>query len=252
MTSVTRALRVPRARYDNVTAGTPMPKRTGARHDMTDKLWFLRRLDMFEGLSDAQMERLGELMRDRRCRVGEDVVVRPAGDRIYLVKKGRVTVLDHGVAACVLGPGQLFGTSAFFGAATTDQRVIALEDAVICDAPAGQFLASMATHPRLAARMMTILAKQIFELERTVERTATEPVRRRLADLLLQMAKRDGGRIEVRALAEADLARMIGASRESVSRLVAAWERDGILRAGPRRIEILDEDRLGVIARAAN
>ena len=218
---------------------------------MSDKLWFLRRLDLFEGLSETQMHRLAELMRDRACRIGEDVVVRPAGDRIYLVKKGRVTVLDRGVASAVLGPGQIFGTSAFFGATTTEQRVIAVEETVICEAPAGQFLAAMATHPGLAARMMTILAKQIFELERTVERTATDPVSQRLADLLLRMAKRDGTRAEVRALAEADLARMIGASRESVSRLVASWERSGILRGGQRRIEILDEDRLTALARSS-
>lgn len=216
---------------------------------MADKVWFLRRLDLFEGLSEAQMEKLAELMRDRTCRVGEDVVVRPAGDRVYLVKKGRVTVLDRGVAAAVLAPGQVFGTSAFFGATTTDQRIVALEDTVICEAPAGQFLAAMATHPRLAARMMTLLARQIFELERTVERTATDPVGQRLADLLLRMAKRDGGRPEVRALAEADLARMIGASRETVSRQIAAWERDGLVRSGPRRIEILDEMRLTECAR---
>ena len=218
---------------------------------MSDKLWFLRRLDLFEGLSETQMHRLAELMRDRACRIGEDVVVRPAGDRIYLVKKGRVTVLDRGVASAVLGPGQIFGTSAFFGATTTEQRVIAVEETVICEAPAGQFLAAMATHPSLAARMMTILAKQIFELERTVERTATDPVSQRLADLLLRMAKKDGTRSEVRALAEADLARMIGASRESVSRLVASWERSGILRGGQRRIEILDEDRLTALARSS-
>jgi CRP-like cAMP-binding protein len=215
-----------------------------------DKLWYLRRLDLFEGLTDAQIHKLGELMRDHSCRVGEDVVVKPSGDRIYMVKKGRVTVLDAGVSACILGPGQIFGTSAFFGATTTGQRVVALEDTVVCEAPAGQFLAAMAVHPRLAARMMTLMAKQIFDLERTVERTATDPVSRRLADLLLQMAKRDSERMEVRALAEADLARMIGASRESVSRLVAAWERSGILKAGPRRIEILDVQRLADLANA--
>jgi CRP-like cAMP-binding protein len=43
---------------------------------------------------------------------------------------------------------------------------------------------------------------------------------------------------------------MIGASRESVSRLVAAWQREGILRGGQRRIEILDEERLSALARA--
>ncbi|MBI2324151.1 MAG: Crp/Fnr family transcriptional regulator [Chloroflexi bacterium] len=222
---------------------------TGRSKAIADKLWFVRRLDLFEGLSEGEMTRLATLMHDRECRTGEDVVVRPKGDRIYLVKKGRVSVLDRGVNAAVLGPGQIFGTSAFFGTESKQQRVVALEDAVICDAPAAQFLGAMAAHPRLAARMMTLLARQIFELERAVERTATEPVSQRLADLLLRMAKRDGVVPEIRALAEADLARMIGASRESVSRLVAAWERDGILRAGQRRIEIVDEGRLTQMAR---
>jgi CRP-like cAMP-binding protein len=62
------------------------------------------------------------------------------------------------------------------------------------------------------------------------------------------MAKREAGSPMVRALAEADLARMIGASRESVSRLVEAWERDGIVRAGQRRIELLDEPTLRRLA----
>lgn len=223
---------------------------TTARSDgMADKLWYVRRLDLFEGLSEAEMERLAALMHDRACRIGEDVVLRPAADRIYLIKKGRVSVLDRGVNAAVLGPGQVFGTSAFFGTARAGQRVVALDDVVICDAPAAQFLGAMAAHPRLATRMMTLLARQIFELERAVERTATDPVGQRLAGLLLRMAKRDGDRPEVRALAEADIARMIGASRESVSRLVASWERSGILRASQRRIEIVDEERLEALAR---
>jgi CRP-like cAMP-binding protein len=218
---------------------------------MPDKLWYLRRLDLFEGLSDAQVHRLGELMQDRACHIGEDVAVRPAGDRIYLLKKGRVEVMSGNVAVAALGPGQLFGTSAFFGVAEPYQRVVAIEEVIVCEAPAGQFLAAMATHPRLAARLMTLLARQIFELEQTVERTATEPVGQRLADLLLRVAKRDAGRMEVRGIPQADLAKMIGASRESISRQIAAWEREGILRGGQRRVEILDEQRLTERARGA-
>jgi CRP/FNR family transcriptional regulator, cyclic AMP receptor protein len=222
---------------------------TAGSRTIADKLWFVRRLDLFEGLTEAEMQRLAALMHDRECRTGDDIVLRPEGDRIYLVKKGRVSVLDRGVNAAVLGAGQIFGTSAFFGTASKDQRVVALEDAVVCDAPAAQFLAAMAVHPRLAARLMTLMARQIFELERAVERTATEPVSQRLADLLLRMAKRDGPVPEVRALAEADLARMIGAARESVSRLIATWEREAVLRASQRRIQILDEARLERLAR---
>ncbi len=118
-----------------------------------NKLWFLRRLDLFEGMSEPDMQRLGELLRERTCRTGQDVVVRPSGDRVYLLKSGRVRVTNGEVNVAVLGPGQLFGTSSLFGAAATNQRVVALDDVVICEAPAGQFLAAMAMHPRLSANL---------------------------------------------------------------------------------------------------
>jgi CRP-like cAMP-binding protein len=122
------------------------------RRDTVNKLWFLRRLDLFEGLSEAQIDQVAALMRDRACAAGEDVTVRPSGDRIYVIKKGRVRVHRGDLAVAVLGPGQIFGTSAFFGAAVIGQRVVAVDpDVLVCDAPAAKFLQIMATHPGLAA-----------------------------------------------------------------------------------------------------
>lgn len=214
-----------------------------------NKFWFLRRLDLFEGMSDVDMERFGALLRERSCRSGEEVVVRPGGDRIYLLKQGRVAVMHDGVVVAVLGAGQLFGTSALFGAAITGQRAVALEDVVVCEAPAGQFLTAMATHPRLAAKVVTNLARQLFELERTVERAATASVEQRLAELLLRLARERGGGKEVRGVSQSDLAKMVGAARESVSRAIAAWERRGVVRARQRLVEILDEAALRRVLR---
>lgn len=214
-----------------------------------NKFWFLRRLDLFEGMSDLDMERLGALLRERSCPSGEEVVVRPGGDRIYLVKQGRVAVMHDGVVVAVLGAGQLFGTSALFGAAITGQRAVAIEDVVVCEAPAGQFLTAMATHPRLAAKVVTNLARQLFELERTVERAATASVEQRLAELLLRLARDRDGHAEVRGVSQSDLAKMVGAARESVSRTIAAWERNGVVRARQRLVEILDEVALRRVLR---
>jgi len=215
-----------------------------------NKLWFLRHLDLFEGMTEAEMERLGAMLQMRTCRTGQDVVVRPSGDRLYLVKHGRVRVTNGAVNVAVLGPGQLFGTSSLFGAAATTQRVVALDDVVVCDAPAGRFLGAMATHPRLAAKVAMLLARQLFDLEQAVERTATEPIEARLADLLLRLADRKTRPSRVRGLAQSDMASMIGASRESVSRQLASWERAGLVRSGQRAVELLDEDVLRDRSRA--
>jgi CRP/FNR family transcriptional regulator len=212
------------------------------------KLWFLRRLDLFESLSDAQVEQIATLMRDRTCAAGEDVTVRPSGDRIYVIKKGRVRVHNGDLAVAVLGPGQIFGTSALFGAAITNQRVVAVDEVLICDASSAKFLQIMAGHPGLAAKMMTLLARQMFELEQSVERVASDTVDQRLADMILRLAGREKDLLRVRNLSQADLARMIGASRESVSRALGRWERDGRIRSGQRWVEILDEEALRSIA----
>ena len=209
-----------------------------------NKLWFLRRLDLFEGMSDGEIAQLGTILRERKCRSGADVIVKPTGDRIYLLKDGRVSVTSGDVNVAILGPGQLFGTSALFGAALTMQRVTALDDVVICEAEAGQFLRAMTLHPRLAAKVAMLLARQVFELEEAVQRTATDPIAVRLADLLLRLADRSTTPWCVRDVSQADAARMIGASRESVSRLLAAWEREGIVRLRPRFVEVVDDVRL--------
>jgi CRP-like cAMP-binding protein len=216
-----------------------------------NKLWFLRRLDLFEGLSEAQIDQVAALMRDRTCAAGDDVTVRPSGDRIYVIKRGRVRVHHGDLAVAVLRPGQIFGTSAFFGAAVIGQRVVAIDsDVLVCDAPAAKFLQIMASHPGLAAKMMTLLARQMFELEQSVERAASLSVEQRLADVLLQLASRDREGLRIRNLSQADLAHMIGASRESVSRAIGRWEREDIVRSGQRWVEIREEDALRTVARS--
>jgi CRP/FNR family cyclic AMP-dependent transcriptional regulator len=217
-----------------------------AYRDASDvnKVWFLRRLDLFEGMSEQDITRLSGLLHERSCRTGHDVVVKPTGDRVYLLKSGRVRVSNGDVNVAILGPGQLFGTSALFGAAATTQRITALEDVVICEAAAAEFLRVMATHPRLASKVAMLLARQLFELEETVQRAATDPIEARLADLLLRVADRSRMPSDIRGLSQSEMARMIGASRESVSRIVAMWEREGLLRATPRLVELLDEDRI--------
>lgn len=89
-----------------------------------------------------------------------------------------------------------------------------------------------------------ILARQLFELEQTVARTATDPIEARLADLLLRIADRATTPARVRGLAQSDMAGMIGASRESVSRWLASWERAGLVRSGQRLVELIDEEAL--------
>ncbi len=172
--------------------------------------------------------------------MGDEIALSATGDTIYIVKSGRVRLESGDVAIGVLGKGQLFGTSSLFGATPLRERAVALEEVILCEAPAGQFLAAMSSHPVLAARVAQLLARQLYELRQSVQRAARDPVEARLAALLLQLAGSDPS-MQVRGLSQADMARLIGASRESVSRLLTAWERAGLVRTRHRTLEVANE-----------
>jgi CRP/FNR family cyclic AMP-dependent transcriptional regulator len=206
----------------------------------TNRLWLLTQLELFEGVKHEDASRVAAVLTDRDFRAGDEIPLRPTGETVYIVKSGRVRLESGDVAIGVMGRGQLFGTSALFGAAPLRERVVAMEDGVLCQAAAGQFLEAMTSHPLLAARMAQLLARQLYDLQRSMRRAAQDSIEARLAALVVQLAESDPAH-QVHGLSQAELARLIGASRESVSRLLAGWERDGLVRTRHRALEVTDE-----------
>jgi CRP/FNR family transcriptional regulator len=213
---------------------------------MPDKLWYLRRLNLFEGMSAEEIERVSHDLRMRTCSA-KSSVLDGSRERVYMVKKGRVRLYHisengHEVTTAVLVPGQLFGLGALFGKGGSATFAEALEETVICDAAAQDFINMMAHHPILMAKVMMAMARQMLRLESTIESIVSRPVAGRLAELLLGLAENlpsgGNGKIIVPPYSHEELGKMIGATRESVTRTLSAWRRDGIIAAEGRQIVI--------------
>src|SRR5258708_37540993 len=105
-----------------------------------DKLWYLRRLNLFEGMSAEEVERVSHDLRMRSC-AAKSSVLDGSTERVYMVKQGRVrlyhiTQNGHEVTTAVLVPGQLLGLGALLGNGGDAAFAEALQDTVICDAAA--------------------------------------------------------------------------------------------------------------------
>lgn len=210
------------------------------RRKATNRVWLLTQLQLFEGVVHEDAKRVADTLTEREFRAGENIPLYPSGEMVYIVKVGRVRIESGDVAMGILGPAQLFGTSSLFGAAAHQERAVAVEDVILCEAVAGEFLTAMTSHPLLASRIAQVLARQLHELQRSVQRAAQDPIEARLASLILQLADCNGDHL-VRGLSQAELARLIGASRERVSRLIAAWERDGLVRTRQRALQVTND-----------
>lgn len=222
---------------------------------MPDKVWFLRRLNLFEGMSEAEIEEVAHELKMRTCAPRHSALSQ-SGDRVYLLKQGRVrlyhlTPEGQEVTTAVVSPGQLFGLGAFLGVDGSATHAEAMEESYICEAGAQDFLAMLARHPLLMARVVMVMAKQIFRLEQTIESMASQHVSGRLAALLLEeMAEgqtlNKGVLLPTRS--QEELAKLIGSTRESVSRTLSTWRAAQVITMKGRRIVVLKPEGLRRVA----
>ena len=97
----------------------------------------LRRCELFEPLSDAQIEELGSRSRRRVLVAGEMLLSENAeADELFVVERGVLTIklaVSGGrvVSVAEAGPGQLFGWSALAAPHTYFAEVVALTDGVV-------------------------------------------------------------------------------------------------------------------------
>jgi CRP/FNR family transcriptional regulator len=213
---------------------------------VTDKVRFLRRLNLFEGMSEGELEAISRELTMQHCSAGERIGGRH--DHVYLIKEGRVRLYTlsrdgHEVTTAVLVPGQLFGLGAFFGGGEEPSFAECVDGCYVCEAGAQDFVGILARHPLLMARVVMVMARQIFRLQQAVESMALEPARARLARHLLELAELGERDAEGRLLppqTRDDMARVITSTRETVSRTLAMWTRQGVISMRGRRIVLRD------------
>jgi CRP-like cAMP-binding protein len=220
---------------------------------MTEKVRFLSRLNLFEGMCPEEIEAVARELTMFRAPRGS-LIGGGHGDRVHLLKEGRVrlykvTADGQEITTAVLVPGQLFGLGSLFG---RDEEALAecLDDCYVCEAGAQDFLSIMAHHPLMMAKVMMAMAKQIFHLQETVEHLAAESARSRLARHLLSLASagtptEDGCLLP--AQTQEEMAKVIASTRETVARALSAWRQEGIVATPGRRVVIRDFDRLQMV-----
>jgi CRP/FNR family transcriptional regulator, cyclic AMP receptor protein len=218
------------------------------------RIWYLRRLNLFDGMSTEEIEDVGRLLHDRRCEAGEQVWD-PDGDRVYILKAGRVRLFRRSeggqeTTTAVLRPGQLFGLGGLLHRGE-ESAAEAVEPSVICDASATQFLRILSHHPLLMARVTMTMARQLMQMERTIEQLSTQHVPKRVAAILADLADEatsSDGTAVIRQ-SQTEVAKLAGTTRESAARVVAQLRAQRILAEG-RPLRVLDLPRLRAAANA--
>ena len=196
----------------------------------------LKTFPLFHGLADDTLGAVARSAMMRRIPRGQTVV--HVGDRtdfVYFVLTGslKVVVSDEDgreVILSILGQGELFGEMGIFGEHPRSASVVAVVPADLVMVAKNDFRQVLEDNFEIAWRIMCNLADRLRNADRKIESLALMDVYGRVARLLIEMSEEVNGQaVVVRKITKQDIAKMIGASREMVSRVMKDLSTQGLI-----------------------
>lgn len=216
---------------------------------------------LFAGLDADALDLVARETVERRL-PADEVAFEQGDDATHciVVAVGRIrltqtTVDGQQIVLRFMGPGDVLGCVAVFRGIPYPATATAVEPTRLLCWSAAATSDLMARLPALAGNALRIVGGRIDELQQRLREVATERVERRIARVLLRLARQAGRRgddgVEIPfALSRQDIAEMCATTLFTVSRTLSAWEAKGLVTAGRRHVVIRDPHALVVIAEA--
>lgn len=219
----------------------------------------LRHLDFVKCLDADARNDMARLARPLRLPKGAVLFQQgEAPHAVFMVLGGRLKAMQvtpdgQQVVTRLVGPGDLAGHVSVFNETPYPATPIALIDCIVLKWSPRIFIDLMARHPALSLAVVRNMGKYIEEAHARLRESSTERVERRIAHAVLRLARQTGHRIEGGVeigfpVTRQDIALMTGATLHTVSRVLSAWEQEGIVDGGRQHLVLRDAHALVRIA----
>ena len=231
---------------------TTLPLTTEERQNIDAGPWFSK---LSVGLQQAILSRA--LV--RRLPDGAPLAARgaPASDWTGVargaVRVSSVSLSGKQVTLTYVEPGTWFGDIALFDGLPRTHDADAHGDTTLLMVRKADFHELLAQHVELYDALLRLNCRRLRLMFNQFEDLNTRPLQARLAKQLLLLVKsygiEQGEEIRIGlALAQEDLAQLLGASRQRVNQELKGFEREGAVRVEPTRLVVLSREKLMAIA----
>jgi CRP/FNR family cyclic AMP-dependent transcriptional regulator len=218
--------------------------------------WYIRHVDVFRRLKPFDADALGRAMTLRSFAPGQLIVsAETQPELVCLTRAGTVRLFHRepdGRETTVerLDAGHLFGVTGWLPADAGGLLAQAETNVEVCSVEGRSFLDVVSPWPQALLELALGLGVRVREGEAQLGRMTASGSRARLAAALHRLARngsetQPGGGLRLRGVPRhSELATEIGATRETVTRMLARLEKDGYIRRFGRQIVIPDVERL--------
>lgn len=216
---------------------------------------FLSNVAIFSHLNASDLGSLGSKLRRRTFQKGEVLFHQDdTGDRLHFVAKGLVKISivsqdgrENYIA--LLMAGDCVGEMSVMDGGLRSATAVAMEPTETMTLSREDFLAFLDDHTQVAVQIITLLVRRLRAMDKLVGDMVFLDVPTRVAKKLLELMGTYGdtpdeeGNFAV-PLGQEELSRLVGSSRETVSRALTTYRRMGLLTTSHRKISITDVNGL--------
>ena len=204
----------------------------------------------------AELAAAGTVHRFRRgtyiCHQGD-----PSPDVFFLVQ-GRIEISSFSptgsrILHATVDTPQFVGELGVLGDLPRSADLLALDESDVWTVAGDDFIEFVTSHPAAARQLLAALARQIQEHQAFADDLLFLDLKGRVAKRLLQMGTSSldvlpPANTAVPALTHVDLASLCGGSRENVTRIVADFQRRGLVKRDGQRYILKKPEQLAKIA----
>lgn len=219
-------------------------------------LELLKKVSLFSNLSDEALHEVEKMAIKRK--VNEDVRIFNEGDEadcLYVIALGQVQIQkefkdQRTKVLAILGHGDFFGEMAIITNGYRCASAIAVKETHLFCIQKSAFLERLREHAELCFEILQQVCLRLEVADTEIENLAYQNLPGRIASKILELGKQFGvpnpdGSIRVRfELTHAKLAEMVGTNRETVSKYISLFRKEGGIAFDGKQLIIANSSKL--------
>jgi CRP-like cAMP-binding protein len=148
--------------------------------------------------------------------------------------------------------GEVLGQRSIIAKEASNLSAVAVNDLSVCFIPKNYIIDNLENNPKFSYEFLKEMAHDLKEADNVIVNMSQNPVKQRLAEVLLHLKENfgldDDGYLLIK-LSREDISNIVGTATESCIRLLSELKKEGYITTSGKKIMIMDNSKLKQIAR---
>lgn len=198
----------------------------------------LNMIELFATLTDDELDSIGKLLAVKRFKKNEVILHEEDTNKfMYIILSGKVKVIQitedgKEILLAIHQAGEFFGEMSFIDGKTSPATIVAADDCVINILSRDEFYSTIHSHKKVLYNLLLILSSRLRDSWDKIQLLNLKNASERLKILFYMLSNKYGemtskGITLNIKLTHQEIAEMTGMARETVTRVLDKWNKEG-------------------------